>query len=145
MKIALAADLHFGSVPDGLSTELRETILRQEPSIIVIAGDLTLRARRGEFEEAGQWLRSLSPPPLVIPGNHDLPYWNLIQRFANPFQRYRKATASDTLMPITEKPGWRSAWFQHFSFVATAFALAGRRRQAQRHQRRTESAFQCRS
>lgn len=30
----------------------------------------------------------------------------LIQRFANPFQRYRKATASGTLMPIAEKPGW---------------------------------------
>ena len=104
MKIALAADLHFGSVPEGLPAELREAILRQQPNVIVIAGDLTLGARRAEFEQAAEWLRSLSPSPLVIPGNHDLPYWNLIRRFADPFHRYRRATGSDTLMPIIEQP-----------------------------------------
>ena len=49
MKIALAADLHFGSVPEGLADELRTLIDDQKPDVVVIAGDLTLRARRREF------------------------------------------------------------------------------------------------
>ncbi len=103
MKIALAADLHFGSVPEGLAAELRAAIEAQEPNVIVIAGDLTLRARRREFEEAKTWLSSLSAPTLVLPGNHDLPYWNLLQRFRNPFRRYRRATSAATLMPVIER------------------------------------------
>ncbi len=104
MRIALAADLHFGSVPEGLPGGLRDAIALQEPDVIVIAGDLTLRARRREFEQAGIWLRSLSPLPLVIPGNHDLPYWNLIRRFADPFHRFQRVAGSATLMPLIERP-----------------------------------------
>jgi 3',5'-cyclic AMP phosphodiesterase CpdA len=105
MKIVLAADLHFGSVPEGLAARLREEIEHQAPGIIVIAGDLTLRARSREFADAKSWLQSLQVPTLVLPGNHDLPYWNLLQRFANPFQRYRQAAGAASLMPIVELPG----------------------------------------
>ncbi len=105
MRIALAADLHFGSVPEGLADELREELERQNPEIIVIAGDLTLRAKRKEFEEAAVWLRSLAPRPLVIPGNHDLSFWNIIRRFAYPFHRYRTAAGMSTLMPVIERRG----------------------------------------
>jgi 3',5'-cyclic AMP phosphodiesterase CpdA len=70
----------------------------------VIAGDLTLRARLGEFEEAGAWLKSLKPPTLVLPGNHDLPYWNILQRFADPFHRYMRASGAETLMPTFSLP-----------------------------------------
>jgi 3',5'-cyclic AMP phosphodiesterase CpdA len=102
MKIALAADLHFGSVPLGLEENLREALLLQNPDVVVIAGDLTLRARRVEFEQAATWLRSLGERALVIPGNHDLSYWNLVRRFAFPFRRYRTAAATATLMPVIE-------------------------------------------
>lgn len=102
MKIALASDLHFGSVPEGLPIELRDLIESQSPDVIVIAGDLTLRARRTEFEQAKNWLLSLTTPTLVVPGNHDLPYWNLFQRFANPFHRYRQAASAASLMPVIE-------------------------------------------
>ncbi len=102
MKIALAADLHFGSVPDGLACKLREKLEAQEPDVAVIAGDLTLRARRREFEQARAWLASLTPPALVLPGNHDLPYANLLQRFGDPFKRYRRAANAETLMPVVE-------------------------------------------
>ena len=121
MKIALAADLHFGSVPEGLAEELRAQIEAQEPDVVVIAGDLTLRARRREFEQANAWLCALAPPTLVLPGNHDLPYFNLIQRFRNPFRRYRLAANGSTLMPVVECPdgvvlGFNTArsWQPHF-------------------------------
>ncbi len=103
MKIALAADLHFGSVPEGLADELRTLIEAQEPDVIVIAGDLTLRARRREFEQAKVWLSSFEAPTLVLPGNHDLPYFNLLQRFRNPFHRYRHAANGADLMPVIEQ------------------------------------------
>ena len=102
MKIALAADLHFGSVPEGLAEELRTAIETEKPDVAVIAGDLTLRARRREFEQARAWLSSLPMATLVLPGNHDLPYWNLFQRFRNPFRRYRAAAATASLMPVAE-------------------------------------------
>ncbi len=105
MKLALAADLHFGSVPEGLADQLREAIELEAPDLVVIAGDLTLRARRSEFAAAKQWLASLTPPALVLPGNHDLHYWNLVQRFANPLGRYRQALNEETLMPIVEAAG----------------------------------------
>jgi 3',5'-cyclic AMP phosphodiesterase CpdA len=104
MKLALAADLHFGSVPEGLAAELRETIESQNPEIVIIAGDLTLRARKAEFALAKAWLLSLTVPALVMPGNHDLPYWNIFQRFADPFHRYRQAAGAVSLMPVMERP-----------------------------------------
>ncbi len=104
MKIALAADLHFGSVPEGLADELRTLIDAQVPDVVVIAGDLTLRARRREFEQARVWLSSFEAPTLVLPGNHDLPYFNLVQRFGNPFHRYhRAANGGGGLMPVIER------------------------------------------
>lgn len=105
MKIALAADLHFGSVADGLAAELSVAMESEAPDVIVIAGDLTLRARKREFEEASAWLSSLKAPALVLPGNHDLPYFNLIQRFRNPFHRYRAAANAADLMPAFECKG----------------------------------------
>ncbi len=104
MKIALAADLHFGSTPHGLAEALRDAMGRQTPDVIVIAGDLTLRAREREFKEAQAWLSSLPAPALVLPGNHDLPYFNLIQRFRNPFHRYRRAANGADLMPVFDNP-----------------------------------------
>jgi 3',5'-cyclic AMP phosphodiesterase CpdA len=103
MKIALAADLHFGSVPEGLADELRTLIDAEKPDVVVIAGDLTLRARRREFEQARCWLSSFEASTLVLPGNHDLPYFNLLQRFRNPFHRYRHAANGTGLMPVIER------------------------------------------
>jgi 3',5'-cyclic AMP phosphodiesterase CpdA len=103
MKIALAADLHFGSVPEGLAEELRALVDGQKPDVVVIAGDLTLRARRREFEQARIWLSAFEAPTLVLPGNHDLPYFNLVQRFHNPFHRYRHAANGAGLMPMIER------------------------------------------
>lgn len=105
MKIALAADLHFGSVPEGLAAELHQVIEAEMPDAVVIAGDLTLRARRREFEQAKIWLSAFKAPTLVVPGNHDLPYFNLVQRFRNPFHRFHHAAGRASLMPVIERKG----------------------------------------
>ncbi len=98
MKFALIADLHFGSVPEGLADDLAGALKEHAPDLIIVAGDLTMRARAREFEQAQAWLGGLAQPILVLPGNHDLPYLNLYQRFADPFGRFR-TTVGASLMP----------------------------------------------
>jgi len=99
-RIALLADLHFGSVPEGLADLLREDILSAEPDAVVIAGDLTLRARRGEFADARDWLDRLPYPRLVIPGNHDIPKFNLWARFRSPFHRFNETVQDEERGPL---------------------------------------------
>jgi len=87
-RIAHLADLHFGSVPAGLAKALCHELKRARFDAVVIAGDLTLTASREEFAAAKSWLATLELPQLIVPGNHDLPQWNLYERFARPTLRY---------------------------------------------------------
>lgn len=100
-RIALLADLHFGTVPLGLAERLCQAIAALVPDVIVVAGDLTMRSRSAEFAEVKAWLATLPAPLMLLPGNHDLPVWNMFERFSSPFARYAKATAAP-LMPVFE-------------------------------------------
>lgn len=100
-RIALLADLHFGSVPPELAERLATNLEAIAPDLIVIAGDLTMQSRRREFADAKSWLESLRAPLLMLPGNHDLPVWNIFERFWNPFARYSRV-AGQPLMPVFE-------------------------------------------
>jgi 3',5'-cyclic AMP phosphodiesterase CpdA len=102
-RIALIADLHFGTVPLGLAELLRDELAKAMPDVIVVAGDLTMRSRTHEFEAGKAWLSTLPAPLMLLPGNHDLPVWNVFERFTNPFARYAKATGAP-LMPVFEDP-----------------------------------------
>ncbi|AJE47633.1 metallophosphoesterase family protein [Celeribacter indicus] len=90
-RIVHLSDLHFGRDDPALETPLIETIHALAPTLIVISGDFTQRARRGQFERARTFLGRLSPPVLAVPGNHDTPLDNLFVRFLRPFSRYRHA------------------------------------------------------
>lgn len=87
-RIALLADLHFGSVPEGLAELLLEDITEARPDVVAIAGDLTMAATAEEFEAARSWLERLSCEKLVVPGNHDVPKYNLAERFLWPYARF---------------------------------------------------------
>ena len=100
-RLVLLADLHFGSVPMGLAETLKNAIAALEADLIVVAGDLTMRSKRREFADVQAWLKTLTSPLMLLPGNHDLPVWNLLERFSSPFARYAKATGSP-LMPVFE-------------------------------------------
>ena len=56
---------------------------------MAITGDLTMRARHHEFAAACHWIQSLDVPVTVEVGNHDMPYFNLIERFFAPYRRFR--------------------------------------------------------
>ncbi len=84
------SDLHFGRIdPDGVGP-LRDAVLAARPDLIAISGDFTQRATREQFAAARAFLDTFAPPRLVVPGNHDVPLWNLFARFVTPLARYRR-------------------------------------------------------
>lgn len=72
------SDTHFGAAADLRKIEGLENLIPDlEPSVIVLSGDLTLRARHGEFLAAHALVRELgrTAPVYVLPGNHDVTWW----------------------------------------------------------------------
>lgn len=84
------SDLHFGRVNNSLVEPLLQAARKLAPSLVVISGDFTQRARRAQFREAARFLHRLPEPRLVVPGNHDIPLWDVIRRFVSPLGRYRR-------------------------------------------------------
>jgi 3',5'-cyclic AMP phosphodiesterase CpdA len=93
--LAHISDLHFGTVKPVLAKGLRASLMARQPDLIVVSGDLTQRALIKEFEQAGRYLAALPFPILVVPGNHDIPAYNLLARVATPFHRYQKHITPD--------------------------------------------------
>jgi 3',5'-cyclic AMP phosphodiesterase CpdA len=89
------SDLHFGRVDEALLAPLRRCIERLSPHLLVVSGDLTQRARNGQFEQAREFLDTLPRPQLVVPGNHDVPLYNVVKRFLNPLGNYRRHITPD--------------------------------------------------
>jgi 3',5'-cyclic AMP phosphodiesterase CpdA len=83
------SDLHFGRVDVTLVDPLTRAVRDLKPDLVVISGDLTQRARTAQFIEARRFLDGLPKPQIVVPGNHDVPLYNLPARFLGPFVRYR--------------------------------------------------------
>lgn len=89
------SDLHFGRDNGELLEPLRARVEALAPHLVVVSGDLTQRARPGQFRAAKRFLDSLPKPQLVVPGNHDVPLYNVFQRFFRPFDRYRRFLGGD--------------------------------------------------
>jgi 3',5'-cyclic AMP phosphodiesterase CpdA len=92
------SDLHFGRVDARLLAPLRERVQALRPHLVVVSGDLTQRAKPSEFRAARAFLDLLPAPLLAVPGNHDVPFYNLFQRFLQPLDKYRRYI-SDDLQP----------------------------------------------
>jgi 3',5'-cyclic AMP phosphodiesterase CpdA len=93
------SDIHFGRVDSRLVAPLVSTIHAIAPNLVAISGDLTQRARRSQFQQARTFLDQLPFPLLVVPGNHDVPLYNMATRFLDPVGRYRRYIAQD-LEPV---------------------------------------------
>jgi predicted MPP superfamily phosphohydrolase len=97
--LAHLSDLHFGRVHPPVLEPLRQALAALRPDLVVVSGDLTQRARAEQFREARAFLDSLPFPRLVVPGNHDIPLYNVVKRFAAPLRDYRRIVSAD-LCPI---------------------------------------------
>jgi 3',5'-cyclic AMP phosphodiesterase CpdA len=95
IAIAHISDLHFGRedpvVAEALAGELRQ----RRPSLVAVSGDLTQRARAPQFAAARRFLESLEAPVLAVPGNHDVPLFDLVSRFLRPLAGYRRHISPD--------------------------------------------------
>jgi 3',5'-cyclic AMP phosphodiesterase CpdA len=97
MKIvAHLSDLHFGSLDPSLVEAMAVEVRAAEPSIVIVSGDLTQRARKQEFIQARTFLDTLPSPRLVVPGNHDVPLFDLYARLFTPLSRYKRYISTDT-------------------------------------------------
>jgi 3',5'-cyclic AMP phosphodiesterase CpdA len=89
------SDIHFGRIDPATVPPLAAAIQRISPDLLAVSGDLTLRARRTEFAQAREFLDALPVRRLVVPGNHDVPLYNVFTRFAMPLARYTHAITDD--------------------------------------------------
>ena len=71
---------HCAAVADAVHAE--------QPDAVICTGDLTQRGRTTQFAAARDWFAGLGVPVMVQPGNHDMPYANLLQRFTRPYARF---------------------------------------------------------
>lgn len=89
------SDLHTGRVDPAILPALTASINDARPDLVVFSGDLTQRATKTQFREARAFLDALAAPYLVIPGNHDVPLWNVARRFITPLERYKRFITTD--------------------------------------------------
>ena len=101
------SDLHFGAHDQQLVDAIAERVDEEKPDLVVISGDFTQRARTEQFKEACDFLERLNDAGhdvLAVPGNHDVPLYDVFRRFLSPLTRYKRYI-DDTLCPVHELPG----------------------------------------
>lgn len=106
-RIVHLSDLHFGAHDDRLVEAIEWRADQLKPDLIVISGDFTQRARTEQFRDACAFLdglRERGHEVLGVPGNHDVPLYDVLRRFLSPLARYRRFI-DDTLCPFIELPG----------------------------------------
>ena len=90
------SDPHFGTERTPVVDALVRFVHAQAPAVAMLSGDITQRARRKQFDAARAFIARLHvPTTLVIPGNHDIPLYNLAARVAQPYAEFRRAFGRD--------------------------------------------------
>jgi 3',5'-cyclic AMP phosphodiesterase CpdA len=101
-RILHVSDLHVGTrEAPRIEPPLATLIERAAPELIVASGDLTHRGRRDQHGAASSFLRSLGPPVLAVPGNHDIPY-TFPGRFTKTFVEFERHW--ETTEPVFSSP-----------------------------------------
>ena len=101
------SDLHFGAHDQRLVDAVEARIGEEKADLVVVSGDFTQRARTEQFEDACAFLgrlREAGHDVLAVPGNHDVPLYDVFRRFLSPLTRYKRYI-DDTLCPVHELPG----------------------------------------
>ncbi|KAB1449631.1 calcineurin-like phosphoesterase family protein [Bordetella bronchiseptica MBORD678] len=101
MRVLHISDTHFGTEREPVVHALHALADTLRPDLVVLGGDITQRARRGQFAAARRFIQALQRPVLAVPGNHDIPLFNLAARLFDPYGNYRRALGA-VLEPVYE-------------------------------------------
>ncbi len=96
--IAHLSDVHFGAHDSRVVDGAEAWLLNHRPDLVIISGDFTQRARVAQFRLASAWINKLRADGfeiLAIPGNHDVPLFDVIRRFTRPLARYKSYISND--------------------------------------------------
>ncbi len=105
--IAHLSDVHFGAHDPKIVAVLERLLPELKPDLVVVSGDFTQRARVEQYRMACEFLDRLEQaglPVLGVPGNHDIPLYDVARRFARPLHRYRRYI-DEELCPWFETDG----------------------------------------
>lgn len=94
-RIAHISDLHFGEEDPPVAEGLIHSLHEINPDLIIVSGDLTQRATHTQYRQAAEWLKRIPEPQLIVPGNHDIPLFNLWKRFVHPLKGYKTWISDD--------------------------------------------------
>jgi 3',5'-cyclic AMP phosphodiesterase CpdA len=135
--------LHFGCEDRGALTAAAKYVDEHKPDGVIITGDISKDGLATELNDACAWMRDLSAPVMVTPGNHDVPYYNMWGRLTFPWRRFDRAaeglqttpwhTDEWSIVPINTARAWqiRMNWAQgEISRGQTAIAAAELQRAA---------------
>src|SRR5947209_6919691 len=92
-RIAHLSDVHFGAHDPQIVAGLEALLPELKPDLVVVSGDFTQRARVEQYRLACAFLDRLEQAGLAVlgvPGNHDIPLYDVARRFARPLHRYRR-------------------------------------------------------
>ena len=106
-KIIHLSDLHFGAHDPVIVTAVEKRLDHEDADLVVISGDFTQRAHTDQFKEAGEFVervRKAGHEVLAVPGNHDVPLYDVFRRFLSPLTRYKKFI-DETLCPFIQIDG----------------------------------------
>ena len=113
-RILHVSDLHFGRPAVPLQIDAIEALIQDEQfDAVAVSGDVSQRARAGEFQRAAVFLRDAKrvSEVIVVPGNHDVAWWNAPMGIGDPEAPYAdfRTYINADLEPVLDVPGARLA------------------------------------
>lgn len=103
-RILHLSDIHFGAVDERLIDQVISLAQDLRPDATIVSGDLTQRARPEQFAKARVFMDRLPGPVACVPGNHDMPLYNILLRLTAPFARFRRIVDAE-VEPTVTLPG----------------------------------------
>ncbi|MBL8343859.1 MAG: metallophosphoesterase [Rubrivivax sp.] len=97
------SDPHFGTEQAPGVEALAQFARQHRPDVLVLSGDITQRARPCQFRAARAFVDRLGASVLAVPGNHDVPLFDLWTRLRRPYARYIAAFGA-ALEPVHHSP-----------------------------------------
>ncbi|ABC31089.1 predicted phosphohydrolase [Hahella chejuensis KCTC 2396] len=96
MQIIQLSDPHFGTEDWTVQEALVRTLNDMRPELLLFSGDITQRATRLQFAAARAFLERIEADNvLAVPGNHDIPLFNLWSRLTAPYKKYCEIFGTD--------------------------------------------------